>query len=149
VDAQADAGAGVAPVHADTPPRTLTCARDGDIVRVSFSGPVSPLVVGAPPSMPVAIKYGSDKGGWTDFGYGADSPKAQTAWGGEADETGAPRQYALAIPADAGRFNLYLLGVDGSVAWFDLPDADRDGDAWQVQGDCHMDCRPDSCALSF
>lgn len=124
-------------------PRTIVCARTGSAVTVTITGPVSDALVGGPPSQPVAIKYGSDKDGWTDFGYGPGSPKDQESWRGDI------ATYVLTLPADAGRCNFYLLGADGSVGWFDLPDADGDGVAWTVQGDCRMICAPDSCALSF
>lgn len=124
------------------PPRSVVCARDGQSVVVTISGPVSDALVGDAPAQPIAIKYGSDRDGWTDFGYGAGSAKDQQPWRGEGT-------YVLTLPTDAGRFNFYLLGSDGSVGWFDLPDADGDGVAWTVQGDCRIVCAPDSCALSF
>lgn len=113
--------------HVTPPPATgnISCTLDSSGLAVYVSGPAQSLLVNGSVLNPTKILYGSDTDGWT---VPYSSGKAFTNWNGTDSHT-------LFLPPNVYNFNLYL--TDGSTGkWFDLNDADSDGDAWTVGGAC-------------
>jgi hypothetical protein len=97
-------------------------------LQVGISGNIQPLLVGGTVGVPTAINYGADTDAWT-VPYLAG--KTMTAWNGTTS-------HSLTLPLSVNGFNLFL--SDGTAGkWFDLIDADFDGDKWGVTGDCWRD----------
>jgi hypothetical protein len=106
---------------------TLTCALSPSALTIYVDGPIQSLLAGSAVTNPTLIEYGSNSDGWS-VPYGSGKPL--TSWNGT-------NQHALTISPNVYNFNLYL--TNGSTGqWFDLNDADYDGDKWTVQGDCYL-----------
>ena len=113
--------------HATPPPAVgdISCTLDSNGLAVYVNGPVQSMLVSGSVTGPTKILYGSDTDGWT---VPYSSGKAFTGWNGSNSHT-------LFLPPNVYNFNLYL--TDGSSGkWFDLTDADYDGDSWTVGGAC-------------
>jgi len=131
---------GTDPGSTPRPPHTIACTRSGTTLAIDITGPVTDALVGTTIVDPVAIELGSDRYGWSN-------DARRIPWIGDRDPQGVPTTHHHSAPADLGRFNFTLVGKDGSMGWFDLPDADWNGTAFTVTGDCVMICAPDSCAI--
>lgn len=122
-------------------PRTIACLKYGTTMEIKIIGPVTDTLVGPPPTDPLAIELESDRYGWSNSNI-------RLVWQGDRDTQNIPITYRALYPTDLGRFNFTLMGKDGTLSWFDLPDADQNGTAFTVTGDCQMVCTQDSCAIS-
>lgn len=113
--------------HTTPPPVTgsISCTLDSSNLAVYINGPVESLLVYGSVLNPTKILYGSDTDGWV---VPYSSGKAFATWNGSDS-------YVLYLPPNVYNFNMYL--TDGSTGkWFDLNDADGDGDSWTVGGAC-------------
>jgi hypothetical protein len=109
------------------PSGTITCTQEGGDMRYEFDGPMQMLLVNGAAAGPVEIQYGSNTDGWTV----PTSGKTTAPWNGTY-------HHEIVLPTTVNGLNFYLHGSGGG-RWFDLVDADWDGDQWTVTGDCWND----------
>src|SRR5690606_4034887 len=107
---------------------TLTCSLSQSSLQVDIAGPIQDLLVGGSVSGPTAVLYGANTDTWA-VPYSSGKPLA--SWNGTESHT-------LQLSPDVNGFNLFLSNGSGGN-WFDLVDADWDGDKWTVAGDCWLD----------
>lgn len=108
------------------PTGTITCTEEGSNMRYAFDGPMQELLVGGSADGPLEVQYGSNSDSWSV----PTSGKPTAEWLGTD-------HLEFVLPLSANGLNFYLHG-SGAGAWFDLVDADWDGDSWTVQGDCSL-----------
>jgi len=120
-------GDGAPPPPASTATGNINCTvMDSETMVVDFSGPILDLLVGGSVTTPTEIQYGSDYDGWTvPYSQG----KASTPWNGTDT-------HSIVMSPNVYDFNFYLTDGSGGGRWFDLVDADSDGDLWNITGDC-------------
>lgn len=106
---------------------TIKCTLGPSTLQVEFMGSIEDLLVGSRVNGPVSIQYGSNTDGWTvPYATG----KASAAWNGSS-------YHVLTLNRSINQFNFFLSNGSGGN-WFDLVDADSDGDKWTITGDCSL-----------